>query len=100
MGGSRSGGQEDGQKGFAVERLSGRLTGYLDALSRQVLLRALKEQGTISRLPRKAPTTAPAPLRATAARLEVMTGYWACMNTVTRIARTPGPPQLRVVGGA
>ena len=70
------------------------VTGYLDALSRKVLLRALKEQKTISRLPRKAPTTAPAPMRATAARLEAMTGYWASMSTVTRIARTPGHPQL------
>ncbi len=73
------------------------VTGHLDALSRKVLLRALKEQKTISRLPRRAPTAAPAPMRATAARLEAMTGYWASMSTVTRITRTPGRPQLLTI---
>jgi CubicO group peptidase (beta-lactamase class C family) len=70
------------------------VTGYLDALSRKVLLHALKEQETISQLPRKAPTAAPAPMRASAARLEAMTGFWASTSTVTRITRTPGRPQL------
>jgi hypothetical protein len=69
------------------------VTQYLDALSREVLLHALKEQGTISRLPRKAPTDAPAPVRATAAQLDALTGCWASMGTVLRISRTPGRPQ-------
>jgi CubicO group peptidase (beta-lactamase class C family) len=70
------------------------VTQYLDGLTRQVLLHALKERGTIPRLPRKAATTAPAPARATAAQIDAMTGFWANMNAVLRITRTPGHPQV------
>jgi CubicO group peptidase (beta-lactamase class C family) len=69
------------------------VTQYLDGLTRDVLLHALRERGTIARLPRKAPTTAPAPARASAAQIDAMTGCWANMSAVLRITHTPGRPQ-------
>ena len=69
------------------------VTYWLDGLSREVLLAALKEQGTIRSLPPKAPAAAPPQRTATAAQLEAMTGTWASFEHLLRITPTPGDAQ-------
>ena len=69
------------------------VTYWLDGLAREVLLTALKEQGTIRRLPPEAPAVAPSQKTATAAQLQAMTGTWASFEHVLRITPTPGDAQ-------
>jgi len=73
------------------------VTYWLDGLSRQVLLTALKEQGTIRKLPPKAPTSAPPRRPSTAAQLQAMTDTWASYDTTLRISPTPGDAQALTI---
>ena len=71
-------------------------TANCDDLARRVLLHALRDQGSIRRLPRPVPATAPPVKRATEEQLAAMTGIWANDNQVARLAPSAADPQALV----
>jgi len=65
-------------------------SGTLEDLAEDIVVHALADQGTITRLPRPL-VTKPLPMRAaTQGQVGAMTGYWAFTQGLFRITGTPG----------
>ena len=64
-----------------------------DALARRVLVHALKDQGTIARLPGPVAQTPPPVARATATQLAQMVGVYAKSDGLYRVSPSAGDPQ-------
>lgn len=65
----------------------------LGTLGQRVLLHALVDQGTLRRMPKPLPQTAPPVKRASAARLAAMEGYWGYYKNVLRVSVAADDPQ-------
>ena len=64
-----------------------------DVISRRVLLHALKEQGTIRRLPGPVSTAVPPARKASEAQLSAMEGTYGRYDAVYRLVRSASDPQ-------
>jgi CubicO group peptidase (beta-lactamase class C family) len=68
-------------------------SGLTEDLAEDVMVHALRDQGTIARLPRPLATAAPPARTATAAQLAAMQGVWAFNQGMFRVTPTEGSAQ-------